>query len=137
MIRSESEPWLVPIRIARPSSLQRRTTGLKRSGWRGASMATARSASDSIFTRDLLDRNQLKFYGFAIVAIILATNLGFMQRIFGTADLTFDQWLTCVVVAFSVVIVEEIIKIFVRRSQKGAAKDEVHAPASPAGASIG
>jgi Ca2+-transporting ATPase len=95
---------------------------------------SARSASESIFTRDLLDRNQLKFYGFAVAAIILATTLGFMQRIFGTDELSLDQWVTCAVVAFSVVIVEEIIKVFVRRRQKGAAKDEVPAQASSAGA---
>jgi Ca2+-transporting ATPase len=94
----------------------------------------ARSSSESIFTRDLLDRNQLKFYGFAILAIILATTLGFMQRVFGTSELTFDQWVTCVVVAFVVVIVEEIIKVFIRRRQKGAVKGEVGAPASSAGA---
>ena len=32
MMRSESEPWLVPMRSARPSSLQRRTSGRKRAG---------------------------------------------------------------------------------------------------------
>jgi len=68
--------------------------------------------------------------------LFIATALPFMQRIFKTADLSFDQWVTCIAVALSVVVVEEIIKIFVRRSQKGVVKGEVGAPASPAGASV-
>jgi len=96
----------------------------------------ARSTSDSIFTRDLLDLNQVKLYGIAILLLFIATALNFMQRIFGTADLTFDQWVTCIAVAFSVVIVEEIIKFFVRRRQKGVAKGEVRAPASSASAHV-
>ncbi len=38
-MRSESEPWLVPMRMARPSSLQRRTSGRKRSATRSSSSA--------------------------------------------------------------------------------------------------
>jgi len=37
MMRSESEPWLVPMRRARPSSLARRTSGRKRSATRSSS----------------------------------------------------------------------------------------------------
>jgi Ca2+-transporting ATPase len=78
----------------------------------------------------------VKLYGLAILLLFIATALPFMQRIFNTADLSFDQWVTCIVVAFSVVIVEEIIKVFVRRRQKGPVKGEMGAPASSAGASI-
>jgi Ca2+-transporting ATPase len=97
----------------------------------------ARSTSGSIFTRDLFDRNQVKLYGIAIVLLFIATTLTFMQRIFGTTELTFDQWVTCIAVALSVVIVEEIIKVFVRRREKGEVKGGVGAPASPAGVSVG
>src|SRR5262249_21556672 len=55
----------------------------------------ARSSSDSIFTRDIFDRNQVKLYGLALGLLFIVTALPFLQRIFGTADLTFDQWLTC------------------------------------------
>jgi Ca2+-transporting ATPase len=97
----------------------------------------ARSSSGSMFTRDLFDRNQLKFYGMAVVLLFIATTLTFMQRIFGTTELTFDQWVTCIVIALSVVIVEEIIKVFVRRREKDEVKGGVGAPASPAGVSVG
>jgi Ca2+-transporting ATPase len=96
----------------------------------------ARSTSGSIFTRDLLDLNQEKLYGIAVLLLFIATALTFMQRILKTADLTFDQWMTCIAVAFSVVIVEEIIKFFVRRRQEGVMKGGVGAPASSAGAPI-
>lgn len=38
-VRAESEPWLVPIRIARPSSLHLRTSGVKSSSIVSSSLA--------------------------------------------------------------------------------------------------
>ena len=43
MMRSDSEPWLVPIRIATPFSRQRRTSGRKRSATRSSSAAYSAS----------------------------------------------------------------------------------------------
>jgi len=96
----------------------------------------ARSTSGSIFTRDMFDRQQVKMYGLAILLLFIATALNFLQRILGTSDLSFDQWMTCIGIAFSVVIVEEIIKFFVRRREKGAVTGEVGAPAPSASAPV-
>jgi len=38
---------------------------------------------------------------------VLATELGFLQRILGTVSLTADQWAICLLVALSLIIVEE------------------------------
>jgi P-type Ca2+ transporter type 2C len=96
----------------------------------------ARSTSGSIFTRDMFDRQQVKMYGLAILLLFIATALNFLQRILGTSDLSFDQWMTCIGIAFSVVIVEEIIKFFVRRREKGAVTGEVGAPAPSTSAPV-
>jgi Ca2+-transporting ATPase len=53
-------------------------------------------------------------YGLTVLLTILATELGFLQRILGTAELTGDQWLTCIGVGLIVLLVDEVIKIFLR-----------------------
>jgi Ca2+-transporting ATPase len=64
------------------------------------------------------DRNQLKLYGLVVLLTFLATELNFLQRILGTTSLTGGQWLICVVVAFSVLLADEVIKFFMRRSRE-------------------
>ncbi|MEN0129725.1 MAG: HAD-IC family P-type ATPase [Brevundimonas sp.] len=58
---------------------------------------------------------QLRRYGLALVGIILVTTLDILERIFGTAPLDFAQWSTAIGIALSLVVVEELIKFFVRR----------------------
>lgn len=43
-------------------------------------------------------------------AIVLATELGPLQRLLGTVSLTFDQWVVCTVLGVSIVVVSEIKK---------------------------
>jgi Ca2+-transporting ATPase len=43
------------------------------------------------------------------------TVLGFLQRIFSTVELGFNQWAICVGIALSPLVVEEVIKLFLRR----------------------
>ena len=79
----------------------------------------ARSETESIFNRESLsDRNQLGLYGLALLLTLLATELGFLQRIFGTTSLKGSQWLTGILVASSVIFVDEVIKFFMRRRSK-------------------
>jgi Ca2+-transporting ATPase len=60
----------------------------------------------------------------ALLAIILVTEIGFLQRVFSTVDLTLAQWGICTGIALSLVVVEEVIKIFIRRrGRKGAPAD--------------
>ena len=41
------------------------------------------------------------------LTIILATELPFLQRILGTVSLSIDQWVVCIVVSLSLIVVEE------------------------------
>jgi Ca2+-transporting ATPase len=46
----------------------------------------------------------------SVISIILATELGFLQRLLGTQSLEANQWMVCIVVALSLIVVEEIRK---------------------------
>jgi len=50
---------------------------------------------------------------------MLLTSLGFLQRIFDTASLTFTQWCICTGIAASIVVVEELIKLVIRLRASG------------------
>jgi P-type Ca2+ transporter type 2C len=76
----------------------------------------ARDQVGTIFRRDFVPgATQLRRYGFALAAMILVTEIGFLQRIFSMVDLTLAQWGICLGIALSLVVVEELIKLFVRR----------------------
>jgi P-type Ca2+ transporter type 2C len=80
----------------------------------------ARDEVHTMFTRNIVeDRRQLYLYGLALLLTFLVTQVGFLQRIFGTTALTLGQWLVCTGVAATLVIVDEIIKFFLRRSREG------------------
>ena len=75
----------------------------------------------TIFSRDAIPGTaQLRRYGIALAAIVLVTGLDILQRIFGTTALTFEQWLTCIGLALSLVVVEELVKVVVRRRHRPA-----------------
>jgi len=77
---------------------------------------TARSETATAFNRDVIqDRTQLLLYGMALAITLLSTELGLSQRILGLTHLTRDQWLICFVVAVALLLVDEVIKIFLRR----------------------
>jgi P-type Ca2+ transporter type 2C len=58
---------------------------------------------------------QLRRYGIAVLAIILVTTLDVLQRIVGTVPLNLSQWSIAVGIALSLVVVEELIKVVIRR----------------------
>jgi Ca2+-transporting ATPase len=77
---------------------------------------SARSETQSAFNRDILhDRHQLMLYGLALLMTFLPTELNFMQRILGTTSLTGNQWLACIGLAILWLLVDEVIKVFMRR----------------------
>ena len=59
-----------------------------------------------------------------LVAIVAVTALGFLERIFSTVTLSFSQWWICIGIAASLVLVEELIKVFVRRRARREAPSE-------------
>jgi P-type Ca2+ transporter type 2C len=79
----------------------------------------ARDQRNTIFDREALPGpTQIRRYAIALIAIIAATTIGFIQRIVGTIDLTFEQWAICIGIAASLVVVEELIKAVIRRRER-------------------
>ena len=76
----------------------------------------SRSETATAFNRDVIhDRNQTLLYGAALLVTILATELGFLQRSLGLTSLDGSQWFICIVAAIALLLVDEVIKIFLRR----------------------
>jgi Ca2+-transporting ATPase len=77
-----------------------------------------RDETRTAFNRDIIaDRHQLLLYGLALVLTLLATELNFLQNWLGTTRLTGGQWFICIGMAFSLVVVDEVIKVFMRWSR--------------------
>ena len=76
----------------------------------------ARDQLNTIFDRDAIPGpTQLRRYGIALLMIIAITGIGFLQRLFDTTALDFSQWTTCIGLALSLVLMEELIKFVLRR----------------------
>jgi Ca2+-transporting ATPase len=66
----------------------------------------------SLFDGSILGNRPLLIgTGLSVLTIILATELPFLQRILGTATLSVDQWAVCLIVALSLIVVEEVRKL--------------------------
>jgi P-type Ca2+ transporter type 2C len=89
----------------------------------------ARDQRNTIFDREALPgATQLRRYGIALLATILVTSIGFLQRIFDTVELSFSQWWICIGIASTLVIFEELVKLVIRRRERSGPEVEV-APA--------
>jgi Ca2+-transporting ATPase len=76
----------------------------------------ARDQRNTVFDRDALPGvAQLRRYGVSILAIVAVTTIDILERIFGTSELNGEQWGICVAIAASLLVVEEVIKFFLRR----------------------
>jgi Ca2+-transporting ATPase len=76
----------------------------------------ARDQVGTIFSRAAIPGpTQLRRYAIALLAIIAVTAIGFLERIVGTTSLSFSQWWICIGIAATLVVVEEVVKVFVRR----------------------
>jgi Ca2+-transporting ATPase len=83
---------------------------------------SARSETATAFNRDVLqDRTQVLLYGMALLVAFLSTELGFLQRLLGTVSLNGNLWLTCIGLAIGLLLVDEVIKFFMRRRRSAAA----------------
>ena len=77
---------------------------------------SARFETGSVLTRDTFtDRRQLGLYGLALLLTFLPTELNFGQRVLGLTPLAGDQWLVCIVAALALLLVDEVVKFFMRR----------------------
>ena len=81
-----------------------------------AAALLCRDQQNTIFDRATIPGvMQLRRYGLALLAIVLVTSLDILQRIVGTEALTFTQWCICGGIALSLFVVEELIKLVIRR----------------------
>jgi Ca2+-transporting ATPase len=89
------------------------------------------SETQTAFNRNILhDKNQVLLNGLALLFIFLPTELSFLQRGLGLTSLSGNQWLLCFGLAFVLLIVYEVMKVFLRsRKKHGAATPAVAAPA--------
>jgi Ca2+-transporting ATPase len=91
-----------------------------------SSLETA-DEDESLFGGSILgNRPLLLATGLSVLTIILATELVFLQTLLGTVSLTVHQWVICIVVSLSLILVEEVRKFFRIR-----ATDEADTSATP------
>jgi Ca2+-transporting ATPase len=82
---------------------------------------TARDALRSVFTLETFrDRTFLTTSLMSVAAIIFGTELRFFQRILNSVELTGNQWLICIAGGLLIVVVSEVWKFFLRRSDAAA-----------------
>jgi Ca2+-transporting ATPase len=81
----------------------------------------ARDQTNTIFRRAAIPGpTQLRRYGLVLVLTIAVTTIGILQRIFQTTELSLSQWSTCIGLAATLVVVEELIKLVLRRRHPAA-----------------
>jgi Ca2+-transporting ATPase len=77
---------------------------------------TARDERRTIFSLETFEDTKFMIAsGLSVLAIILGTELNLFQRFLETTDLSLEQWLVCIAVAFVIVPVSEIRKLILRR----------------------
>ena len=75
---------------------------------------SARSETASAFNRNVLkNRHQLMLYGISLLMTIIPVRFGWL----GLTQITSEQWLICIAFAFALLLVDEVIKFFIRRSR--------------------
>ena len=78
---------------------------------------TSRSETASAFNRTVLqNRHQLGLYVLALLMVLLPTVLDFLQRFLSFESLSLDHWLICIGLAVALLLVDEVIKFFMRRN---------------------
>ena len=100
--------------------------------FRIASSLETADETRSVFSGYILGNPALlKATGLSIVSIVLATELGILQNLLDMTSLTGEQWLVCIGVALSLIVVEEVKKLL-----KVKTEIEPAAAISPATASV-
>ena len=80
---------------------------------------SSRSETGSAFNREILkNRHQLMLYGISVMMILLPLNLDFLMRFLGLTNLNTNQVILCLALAFALLLVDEVLKFFLRRSRK-------------------
>ncbi|HEY6634018.1 MAG TPA: cation-transporting P-type ATPase, partial [Acidimicrobiia bacterium] len=75
----------------------------------------SRSETDSVFSRETVSESrQLILIGAAFALTVLPTQLDFLKGWLGLTNLTGNQWLIALGLAFALVLVDEVIKVVIR-----------------------
>lgn len=83
----------------------------------------SRDQVNTVFDRDAVPAvTQLRRYGLALLVIVAVTSIGLLERIFDTVGLSFDQWCIAIGLAACLVVVEEVIKLVLRRRSASGAR---------------
>ncbi len=76
----------------------------------------------------------LKAVGGALLATLVATELGLLNRILTTTHLTLEQWGVCVLVSLSIIVIAEVRKLLkIRVTETARSADQAMAAPAPAG----
>jgi Ca2+-transporting ATPase len=79
---------------------------------------TVKSERESVFSLDTFADKTFRFTtAIGIAAIVLAPELGILQRILGTVSLTRNEWAICVIAGVSIIVVSEVQKFMLRRRE--------------------
>jgi len=71
-----------------------------------------------VFSLDTFADKTFRFTtAIGIAAIVLAPELGILQRILGTVSLTRNEWAICVIAGVSIIVVSEVQKFMLRRRE--------------------
>ncbi len=98
--------------------------------FRIASSLETADENRSVFSGYILGNPALlKATGLSIVTIVLATELGILQNVLGMTSLTGEQWLVCIGVALSLIVVEEVKKALKIKTEEAPARAVVAEPA--------
>ena len=78
-----------------------------------------RSESETVFRRQTLTNRHLWWaLGLVIALQVAVTHVGALQRLFDLTSISLTQWFVCAAVASSIVVVEELRKMLVRRGDR-------------------
>jgi len=76
----------------------------------------SRSETATAFNRDILsDARQLGLYGLSFLLTLLATQVGILRQVLKLTPLTHGQWLICIGFALALLLLDEGVKLFMRR----------------------
>jgi Ca2+-transporting ATPase len=76
----------------------------------------SRDQVNTVFDRDALPATpQLRRYAVSLLAIVAVTTIGILERVVGTGSLTGRQWGICILIAATLLVVEEVLKLVLRR----------------------
>ncbi|NJD58334.1 MAG: HAD-IC family P-type ATPase, partial [Anaerolineae bacterium] len=79
---------------------------------------SCRSETGTIFSRNnLTDHRQLELYGLSLLALFLPTQMNFGERM-GLVALSGSQWLFCIGLAIVLILVDEVVKLILRKAHK-------------------